>query len=71
MSMTKQGVLVIGEGVISVDLEFRSDSEKNIYNKNLYEHFLFEFELLMNYNNQHVLGISEVRKMNVDTSVYD
>jgi hypothetical protein len=71
MSMTKQGVLVIGEGVISVDLEFRSDTEKNDYNKNLYEHFLFEFELLMNYNNQHVLEISEVRKMNVDISVYD
>ncbi len=71
ISVEPQGVLVIGDGVMSVDLEFRSDSEKNDYNKNLYEHFLFEFELLMNYNNQHLLEISEVRKMTVDTSVYD
>jgi REase_AHJR-like len=71
ISVAKQGVLVIGEGVISVDLEFRSDAEQNVYNKHLYEHFLFDFELLMNYNSQHLLEISEVRKMKVDTSVYD
>ncbi|MEO0044176.1 MAG: hypothetical protein RL329_3624 [Bacteroidota bacterium] len=71
MSLTKQGILVIGEGLISVDLEFRSDSELNEYNKNLYENFSFDFELLMNYNNQHLLEITEVRKMKVDTSVYD
>jgi hypothetical protein len=71
ISVAQQGVLVSGEGVLSVDLEFRSDSEKSDYNKNLYEHFLFEFELLMNYNNQHLLEISEVRKIKVDTSVYD
>jgi hypothetical protein len=72
ISVAEEGVLVIGQGVISVDLEFRTDAELNEgYKKHLYDHFSFDFELLMNYNNQHLLEISEVRKMKVDTSVYD
>jgi hypothetical protein len=62
---------VKGDGVISVELQFGSDGDQDNGDgfKN-YDKFPFDFEITLSYNSKKELEITEVDKLNIDTSSY-
>lgn len=71
IKITGQDIFVKGDGVISVELQFGSDSDQDKGDglKN-YDKFPFDFEITLAYNSKKELEITEVEKLNIDTSSY-
>lgn len=64
-------ILVKGDGVVSVELQFGSDGDQTRDNGlKTYDNFPFEFEITLEYNEKKELEIVDVYKLNIDTSSY-
>ena len=64
-------IFVKGNGIISVELQFGSDGDqKKGDGLKSYDNFPFEFEITLEYNGKKELEITEVDKLEVDTSSY-
>ncbi len=71
ISITGENIFVKGDGVISVELQFGSDSDQdNGDGHKSYDNFPFDFEITMGYNSKKKLEIIEVDNFKVDTSSY-
>jgi Holliday junction resolvase len=71
IKISGENIFVKGAGVISVELQFGSDSDQDKGDglKN-YDKFPFDFEITIRYNSLKEMEITEVDKLNVDTSSY-
>ncbi len=64
-------IFVKGDGVVSVELQYGSDSDQDIgEGHKTNDSFPFDFELTLEYDNNNKLKIMEVNKLKVDTSSY-
>lgn len=71
IKISGESILVKGDGVISVELQFGSDGDQDKGDgfKN-YDKFPFEFEIILEYNLMRQLEITEIHKLYIDTSSY-
>ncbi len=71
MKISGTSIFVKGDGVISVELQFGSDGDQDKGDGfKTYDNFPFEFQITLEYNTENELEITEVDKIEVDTSSY-
>jgi len=71
ISIEGTSIFVAGDGVVSVELQFGSDGDQDTDEGfKYYDSFPFEFEITLEYDNEHELKIVDVDKLEIDTSSY-
>jgi len=66
-----KSIFIKGDGVVSVELQYGSDSDQTSGDGNeTSDNFPFEFELTLEYDKNHKLKITDVDKLIVDTSSF-
>jgi Holliday junction resolvase len=69
IAINGKSIFVKGDGVVSVDIQYGSDSDQNSdEGHKTYDSFPFDFELTLQYNDKNKLEIKEVNKLEVDIS---
>lgn len=71
INISGENIFVKGDGVVSVELQFGSDSDQDKGDGHkTYDNFPFDFEITLGYNSRKELEITEIDKFEVDTSSY-
>ena len=71
ITITGENILVSGDGVVSVELQYGSDHDQvKGDGQTLNDSFPFEFEITLKYNDKGKLVIDEVDRLEVDTSSF-
>ena len=71
INISSKSIFIKGNGVVSVEMQFGSDSDQNNDDGfKINDNFPFDFALTLGYNDENKLEIVDVQKVEIDTSSY-